>query len=219
MKRVDLIAAAQQIATRLGFTLDGPHAIFTVKKALRALAENSQVSSPRIGWWQIVSAPSLNQQSTSECDLTECSSTSVEIAEPASIPEDVVEETSIGKLEARRSIGEGPECVYVYYHDAHAELAKSKGNSVWECKIGCTIGEPEVRIIGQGAMTCFPRPPIIGLIIRTLDSRDLERVLHAALTSAGKRINAGGGAEWFVTSPDKVERWFQAYSQSLTLLD
>src|SRR5579872_2124268 len=32
--------------------------------------------------------------------------------------------------------------------DAYAELAKSKRLGVWECKIGSSAGDPDVRIIG-----------------------------------------------------------------------
>jgi hypothetical protein len=90
---------------------------------------------------------------------------------------------------------------------------------VWECKIGSTGGEPIERVIGQGALTCFPRPPIIGLVIMTDDCRHLERILHAALTFARKRLPDGGGSEWFMTSPERVERWYNAFLQTIKLFD
>jgi len=122
------------------------------------------------------------------------------------------------RLKIEREIGEGPECVYVYFHDAHFELAQRKGASTWECKVGWTVGEPDVRIMGQGALTCFPRCPVIGLVIRTHDGRNLERLLHAALSYAGARIKNGAGSEWFSTSPDLVERWFLQFKETLKAL-
>lgn len=122
------------------------------------------------------------------------------------------------RLRIERTIGEGPESVYLYYHDVHAEFAATKGLFVWECKIGRTIGEPNARIIGQGALTCFPRPPIVGLLIRTHDGRSTEALLHSALVLAGRRIDQGGGSEWFLTSPDRVSDWFSACLASISIL-
>lgn len=193
----------------------------TVKKALGTLAGRSQVTKPRIGWWQIArdSGP-VAQRAAVNLDLPDSQSDGSPIAQENQIPADgVIAEDTLGKLTVERKIGEGPECVYVYYHDSDAKLAKHDGQSAWPCKVGYTVGEPDTRIIGQGAMTCFHRPPIVGLVIRTHDARSLERVLHSALTYAGKRIDAGAGSEWFVTSPKRIERWFQAHLETLPLLE
>ncbi len=102
--------------------------------------------------------------------------------------------------------------------DVYFELSQRKGMSTWECKVGWTVGDPDARIMGQGALTCFPRCPVIGLVIRTHDGRNLERLLHAALSYAGTRINNGAGSEWFLTSPDLVEQWFLQFKGTLKIL-
>jgi len=221
MRRRELIASARRLAAEKGFTLEGTHAIATAKRALQALARQSKVVTPRIGWWQI--AGDLNQVTREPAVKPESPNSQSEgspIAEENhTLADGVTAEGALGKLTVGHRIGEGPECVYVYYHDSDAKLAKLDGQSSWPCKVGYTIGEPDARIIGQGAMTCFHRPPIVGLVIRTHDARSLERVLHSALTYVGRRIDAGAGSEWFNTSPERIERWFQAHLETLALLE
>lgn len=202
MKRDEIVSRARALAPADGFVLASGNATPTVKKALTLLFEEGRIERPRIGWWRIVKIP-------------DCIPVDNERLPIAAEPEEEQEPET--RIPIEREIGSGPESVYVYYHDAYAELARRKGSPVWECKVGTTFGPPDGRVIGQGALTQFPRPPIIGLVIRTENGRGLERALHTALTLAGKRVEGGGGSEWFVTSPDQIERWVCAYWNSLTI--
>jgi T5orf172 domain len=211
MKRAELISRARALAPPNGFVLDSATA--TVKKALSLLALDRRVESPRTGWWRIAipdSTPGQHAETGGPVTIE---------SEP---PEEKVGLAAVAgptsRIVINREIGNGPESVYVYYHDAYADQARLNGSSVWECKVGSTVGEPDARVIGQGALTAFPRPPIIGLVIRTEDGRNLERALHSALTLVGRRVEGGGGSEWFMTSPEQIERWVQAFWGSLTLL-
>jgi len=201
MKRDEVVSRARALAPVDGFVLTAGNAIPTVKKALALLFDEGRIERPRIGWWRITRIPDCTP-------VDEQSST---------LGESEVEPEPETRVHIEREIGSGPESVYVYYHDAYAELARRKGSPVWECKVGSTFGPPDARVIGQGALTQFPRTPIIGLVIRTENGRGLERALHIALTLAEKRIEGGGGSEWFVTSPDQIERWVCAYWNSLTI--
>lgn len=214
MTRSELVTQVRRIAVARGYVLlEGRSARDTITRVLSVLLKRGSVVSPRLGWWALPQ-PTSNPNSDLPEDVLNAD------APPLRTPENETMEGEQGppRLVIQRQIGDGPEAVYVYYHDAHAELAQRDSRSEWECKIGWTIGEPDARIIGQGAMTCFPRPPIIGLVIRTRDGRNLERILHSALTMAGKRVSDNGGTEWFMTSPDVVERWFDAYLKTVELL-
>jgi hypothetical protein len=71
-------------------------------------------------------------------------------------------------------------------------------------KVGCTDGDTVQRIAAQIG-TSTPDTPVLFLEIRTRDSRALERALHSVLAYRGQKVN-GGGAEWFRTSTDEIER-------------
>jgi hypothetical protein len=205
LKRSEITARLRQLLPPRGFTYNTSR-FSTTKKALSLLLAEGRINSRRNGWYEVP------ENSTAEAEDSDPQ-------EELSIADELSPiEPDTPKLKIERETGEGPECVYVYFHDVYFELAQRKGTSTWECKIGWTVGDPDVRIMGQGALTCFPRCPIIGLVIRTHDGRNLERLLHAALSYAGVRIKNGAGSEWFLTSPDLVEQWFLQFKETLKIL-
>jgi len=210
--RAELIALARQMATANGFALPSPSAVATVKKALARLARQKLIITPRVGWWMLPGSDALHFAPNSERTIP------LDANLPDPRPTDFPKPPIDSRLTIEREIGAGAQCVYLYYHKAHAELAKRNGASSWECKIGCTIGDPDARVIGQGALTAFPRPPVIGLLIRTDDGRSLERLLHAAMVYAKRRIDEGGGTEWFLTSPNQVEEWYKSFLGTVKFL-
>jgi hypothetical protein len=203
LKRIEINARLRHVLPARGFV---PNTNAALKKALSLLLAEGLINSPRTGWYE---GPDSSTAETVDSDSEEELSSTDELSpiEPAT-----------SKLKIEREIGEGPESVYVYFHDVYYELSQRKGMSTWECKVGWTVGDPDARIMGQGALTCFPRCPVIGLAIRTHDGRNLERLLHAALSYAGARINNGAGSEWFLTSPDLVEQWFLQFKGTLKIL-
>lgn len=124
-----------------------------------------------------------------------------------------------GKLEAVKTLGSGSQCVYVYYGEAEYELAQFKAKTVWMHKIGlASDGDFTKRIRQQGTKTALSANPIVPLVFLTEDAARLERLLHVALTYAGRHHHVAPGAEWFETNPDEVERLyvsFEAMRQSL----
>jgi T5orf172 domain len=206
LKRSEITARLRQLLPSRGFTYNASASVFTTKRALSLLLAEGRINSPRTGWYEV---PENSTAVAEDSDPQEELSSTDELSpiEPAT-----------SKLKIEREIGEGPESVYVYFHDVYFELSQRKGMSTWECKVGRTVGDPDARIMGQGALTCFPRCPVIGLVIRTHDGRNLERLLQAALSYAGARINNGAGSEWFLTSPDLVEQWFLQFKGTLKIL-
>ena len=121
---------------------------------------------------------------------------------------------------AEREIGDGNESVYVYFNPNDRELALLKGRTVWECKIGSTgITDVLPRIQGQGTKTALSHPPVIGLIIRTSDSAAMEKALHASLRLIDAQVPDSIGTEWFMTSPERIKKWFAAFQHALWSLN
>ena len=116
-------------------------------------------------------------------------------------------------LEAERIIGSGNGSVYLYYYPQYQEMAESKGEQVWACKIGKTIhSEADGRIRAQA--TGLPESPMIGLHIKTDKEKKIERIIHDILKVRGKHIADAPGREWFVTSPSEVEEIYNSIGES-----
>lgn len=103
-------------------------------------------------------------------------------------------------------IGSGWEFVYVIYLPLYRKHAESQGETTWECKVGSTADDVEVRM---NQMT-FPERPRRALVIRTDDCKTLENKIHNRLKEQGKRIPDAHGKEWFLTNPSEVERIFES---------
>ena len=202
--RQDLAAQVEAIYLERGGVEGTQPAIAVVKKALQLLATDGLVANVAPGFW---GKPTLHEAppNSAEDDLPEYTVT------------DLVDETE--DLAPERTIGEGPETVYLYFNPNDRRLAELEGRDTWECKIGRSMSEIAAdRILAQGAKTALSHLPIMGLVIKTQDSRALEKALHSSLRLVERGVLDSPGAEWFLTSPSKVEDWFRAYEASLTHL-
>lgn len=123
------------------------------------------------------------------------------------IEENVTKEKLI-KLDIDKEIGEGLSSIYVYYYDIYKVYAEVKGKSSWECKIGRSDGEPIERILTQ-AKTSYPELPHVALIIKCLDSYQLEKAIHNILKARGKWLENAPGTEWFNTNPQEIESIYE----------
>ena len=122
----------------------------------------------------------------------------------AEAPESIPNPRKNMNLNSERTIGSGNSSVYLYYYPQYRESSESKGEKVWECKIGRTIhGEADGRIRGQA--TGLPENPKSGLHIKTNKQEKIERIIHDILKVRGKHIEEAPGREWFLTSPSEVE--------------
>lgn len=114
----------------------------------------------------------------------------LEPLDPASVDEPVL-------------IGEGPESVYVYYFPAYRDQAAYLQRDTWPMKIGMTRGQVAPRIKDQCG-TAMPEAPVVGMIYRTANAANAERVLHSTLRERGRHLADAPGSEWFQTSLDEV---------------
>lgn len=120
-------------------------------------------------------------------------------------PESIPNPSKNMNLNAEETIGSGRNSVYLYYDQQKRDSAESKGENVWECKIGETIRELYTRIDEQ-AGTAVPAERLkLGLHIKTDKSEKMERIIHDILKVRGKHIEETLGREWFLTSPSEVK--------------
>lgn len=110
---------------------------------------------------------------------------------------------------ADKVLGEGENAIYVYYYDCYKDLAILKGRNAWECKIGRTDVDSISRVFSQ-AGTCYPEVPHLALIINCKDSLLLERAIHSILKLQGKWLPSSPGKEWFITSPEEIEKIYNS---------
>ena len=112
-------------------------------------------------------------------------------------------------LNAEDTIGSGRNSVYLYYDQQKRDSAASKGENVWECKIGRTIQELHTRIYQQAGTTVPAERLYIGLHIKTEKDRKIERIIHDILKVRGKHIEEAPGTEWFLTNPAEVKEIYE----------
>jgi hypothetical protein len=105
------------------------------------------------------------------------------------------------------ALGEGCEAVYLYFHRNDRLLAIIEGRDVWECKIGRARTDVRSRVLEQ--KTGVAHPPVLGLELRTDTAAALERELHSHLREIDAEVEDSPGAEWFYTSPERIDRWFR----------
>ncbi len=117
--------------------------------------------------------------------------------------EECVPTTNVAVEMADDIIGEGDECVYVYYYETYKEMAMMKGQKKWKCKIGMSTSSAADRVMSQTG-TALPEKPHIGLIIKTTNAKCLESLLHHCMKYHGAYIAEAPGTEWFETSPEEI---------------
>ena len=110
--------------------------------------------------------------------------------------------SSSTSFESESTIGSGRNSVYLYYYQWDQERAKSKGQSVWECKIGKTERPLQERLREQAT---DPENFKLGLHIKTDRPKDIEDIIHDDLKKRGRHRGESLRKEWFLTSPSEVE--------------
>lgn len=114
-------------------------------------------------------------------------------------------------FKSERTIGSGRESVYLYYYQWDRESAESKGEKVWECKIGRTKRVLQKRIREQATDTDKLR---IGLHIKTDKCKEIEGIIQKILKREGKHTDKLRRTEWFLTSPSEVEEIYNFIGES-----
>ncbi len=108
-------------------------------------------------------------------------------------------------LRIEKTIGTGPECVYVYLNTNDRALAACEGRRIYECKTGYSKKKnPRERILEQIG-TAISRFPVVGLAIDCPDANRTEAAIHKVLELAKCDYPERCGSEWFLASPEIVE--------------
>jgi len=164
-----------------------------LKKALAILvAEGRIVSLPAIGYY--------GPPSDGETPMPKPSATPVPV-EVEVEGEDLIEEMAESD-EAQIVIGSGSEYVYAFYIDVYRKVADLRGDQAWPIKIGRSV-DYVTRM--NTHTTALPDAPILAAILRTDDSRELEKALQSMLALRGKEYDGDGGSEWYLTTPKEIE--------------
>jgi len=180
---------------------------FTISRVLRDLKDDGLVISPGHGWWRWTGS------SPDGPIVTEKQGTDT----IPSIDEEINEIEPV--IRPDKEVGDGPRCVYLYFNPNDRRLAELEGRDVWECKIGRTSSRDAIqRILGQGIRTSLSRLPTVGLVFRTEDSSALENALHSSLRLVGAEVPGSPGNEWFITSPERVEAWYEGFQRALATI-
>lgn len=126
--------------------------------------------------------------------------------------DDVDDENGDESDDGVKYIGSGDSSVYVYYYPAYKELAESRGEETWPCKIGHSVYPNPIHRILEQARTGFPEKPEIVLVIQTNQPKEVEDAIHSLLDS--DHMPDALGKEWFITNPSRVEKIYQIISQN-----
>ena len=129
-------------------------------------------------------------------------------------PERIPNPSKNMNLNSEKTIGSGRNSVYLYYDQQKRERAESKGEKVWECKIGRTEQELHTRIYQQAGTAITAERFKLGLHIKTDRPKKIERIIHDILKVRRKHIEDAPGREWFVTSPSEVEEIYNFIGES-----
>lgn len=167
----------------------------SIKKALENLKIKGKADNPTYGYWKIYDGEFGG-------DLGE--------NEPVNdlIPDEI--EIPI----ADKVFGEGTSAIYLYYLPMYRLKAEQSDENKWHCKIGKTNRDPLLRVLSQAA-TALPEKPHISIIFKTNFPNEFENVIHSILTIKGRKIDNSPGSEWFLTSPDEVEKLIQFINTGL----
>ena len=112
---------------------------------------------------------------------------------------------------AEKTIGSGQQAVYLYYYQWDRDSAKSKGQSVWECKIGKTERLLQERL---RELATDPENFKLGLHIKTDSPKAIEDIIHNELKKRGKHLGESLRTEWFQTCPSEVEEIYNSIGES-----
>ena len=162
--------------------------VSAIKKALQIMVANKECCHADVfGYWKIFDGSSTLVDLFEEVVNADVEYTDVD-----------TENTNADVL----ILGEGKECVYMYWYPLYEQVAKNVQNAVWSCKIGYSKQCGEVRIKEQ--TTGMPEKPVVGLYLKTNRGASLETAIHSILKYKGQQVVASGGIEWFNTNPMQV---------------
>lgn len=106
------------------------------------------------------------------------------------------------------TLGTGNETVYVYYYDAYRQLAETRGQKHWPCKVGMTSQQTISRIFSQTG-TAYPESPHIAIEFKCNDAKGLENAFHSVLSFRKRKVESAPGNEWYYTTLEELKEIFE----------
>ena len=178
------------------------------KQSIEALMLKSYDTSDKFKWWLRDYGRNMPRRFGKRMRLNEDAATELinSIAEQRGVDLGSLKGNS-ALFESEKTIGSGKKSVYLYYYQWDRDSAKSKGESVWECKIGKTERPLQERLRQQATDTEKFK---LGLHIKTDEPKKIEDIIHNELKKHGKHIGASLRKEWFLTSPSEVEEIYKS---------
>ncbi len=121
----------------------------------------------------------------------------------------MAEKTKINNIDLQisKKLGEGSECVYMYYYDVYKDRAQKDGKNEYECRI-CSVNTDDPTTVVKSYSLASPELPIIGLAIKCDNAVGLKTTLQFMLQSRGKKLNTLSD-DWFYTTVEEVEELYK----------
>jgi hypothetical protein len=114
------------------------------------------------------------------------------------------------RLKSEKTVGDGKHSVYVYYYPVYRLYAETKGEEIYTVKVGRAEEQTAAsRVDSDVSRTAVPERPVLALVIKTDRALRLETYIHERLRALGRNLNEVYGKEWFVSSPEEVERIYR----------
>ena len=178
------------------------------KQSIETLMLKSYDTSDKFKWWLRDYGRNMSRRFGKRMRLSEDAATDLinSIAEQRGVDSGSLKGNS-ALFEPEKTIGSGRKSVYLYYYQWDRDSAKSKDESVWECKIGKTEGPLQERLRQQATDTEKFK---LGLHIKTDKPKKIEDIIHNELKKRGKHIGESLRKEWFLTSPREVEKIYKS---------
>lgn len=163
----------------------GNEYISTFKKATKILRNKGLLKNLGYGQWLFKS---------------EANETSLELDSYVTKEED-------SQISIDETLGTGNETVYVYYYDAYRQLAETRGQKHWPCKVGMTSQQTISRIFSQTG-TAYPESPHIAIEFKCNDAKGLENAFHSVLSFRKRKVESAPGNEWYYTTLEELKEIF-----------
>ena len=178
------------------------------KQSIEALMLKSYDTSDKFKWWLRDYGRNMPRKFGKRMRLSEDAATELinSIAEQRGVDLGSLKGNS-ALFEPEKTIGSGRKSVYLYYYQWDRDNAKSKGQSVWECKIGKAERPLQERLREQAT---DPEKFKLGLHIKTDKPKQIEDIIHDELKKRGKHRGESLRKEWFRTSPSEVEEIYKS---------
>ena len=91
---------------------------------------------------------------------------------------------------------------------SYRQLAETRGQKHWPCKVGMTSQQTISRIFSQTG-TAYPESPHIAIEFKCNDAKGLENAFHSVLSFRKRKVESAPGNEWYYTTLEELKEIFE----------